>query len=268
VAATGGEVDFTNTIVKNGTDTTAGITVNGTYTVGSAPVTPTGNVKLTAVNTFVGPTAISGGTLTLGVANTLAATSGITVNSGTLSLAATNALATPGATTSTTVGSPVSVTGQVPITLSGGTLQRNGTGVSLGSQSGTAGTVGIGLLTLTSNSILDYGTTGVGTLNFNSFADPSNFVLTVLNFTSTYSSVTTPGAGTDGTDDRLIFNQNMSGFLGDFSFNGQTPNQVALGNGEYELTVPEPSTWAGVLLGVCALGFCVVRRRCQDPASV
>jgi fibronectin-binding autotransporter adhesin len=262
VAATGGEVDFTNTIVKNGTDTTAGITVNGTYTVGSATVTPTGNVKLTAINTFAGPTAISGGTLTLAGTTTLGSTSGITVaSSSTLSLAAANALATPGATTSTTMGSPVSVAGQVPITLGGGTLLRNGTGVSLGSQSGTAGTVGIGALTLTAASTIDYGTTGVGTLNFNGISGLSSTdKLSIIDFTTTHPSA----MGTDGTDDRFIVNQDLSSVLADITIDGITPtSEIMLGNGEFELSVtpvPEASTWMAGVLSFGVLGWRLRRR--------
>jgi fibronectin-binding autotransporter adhesin len=266
VAATGGEVDFTSTIIKNGTDATAGITVNSPYTVNGATVTPTGTVKLTAVNTYAGATTISAGTLTLAGTKTLAATSGITVNSGaTLSVTANSALNTPGSTTSTTVGSPVSVSGPVPISLAGGTLLRSGTGVSLGSQSGTAGTVGIGALTLTAASTIDFGTTGVGTLNFNSLSDAGGNTLTITNYTSTYSSNTDPGAGKDNTDDRIIFNQDVSSFLSDITIDGSTPTELGLGNGEFELIapVPEPATWAAGLLSLGALGFHLRRRRKQ-----
>jgi autotransporter-associated beta strand protein len=242
---------------------------NATTSVTAVTKVGTDNQTFSGVNTYTGATLVSSGTLTLGVANTLAKTSGITVNSGTLMLAAANALATPVATTSMTTGSPVSVAGQVPITLGGGTLMRNGTGVSLGTQSGTAGTVGLGTLTLTAPSNLNYGTTGVGTLNFNGFSDAGSYLLSISSYTSTYSSTTTPGAGTDGTDDRLVFNQNMATYLTDFSFNGQTPTQLALGNGEYELiaTVPEPSAWMCAALGLGVIGFCVYRRRLAPSAS-
>ena len=57
VAATGGEVDFTGSILANGADTTAGITV-GNAGFG-------GLVKLGATNTYAGPTLINAGTLAL-----------------------------------------------------------------------------------------------------------------------------------------------------------------------------------------------------------
>jgi len=55
LAATGGEVDFTGAFLKNGSDTTAGITV-GDATHG-------GTVKITGANTYGGGTTVSGGKL-------------------------------------------------------------------------------------------------------------------------------------------------------------------------------------------------------------
>jgi fibronectin-binding autotransporter adhesin len=249
----------------NATSSYSGTIVNGTGTAEVTAITKvgTGAWTLTGANTYTGATSINGtGSLVLGATNTLTATSGITVGTGaTLSLAAANALATPGATTSTTMGSPVSVAGQVPITLGGGTLLRNGTGVSLGSQSGTAGTVGIGLLTLTAASTINYGTTGVGTLNFNGLAGASSTnTLSIINYTTTEP----PGTvGVDGTDDRLIFNQDVAGFLPDITIDGAATMEVALGNGEFSVitAVPEPSTWTAVLASVGLLGFCLRRKR-------
>ena len=257
----------------NATTTFAGVIQNGSGTSALSVVGSTGNLTLSGTNTYTGATLISGGTLTLAATKTLGSTSGITVSAGTLSLTATNALNTPVVplTTSTTPGTPgTTSTVQVPITLAGGTLLRTGTNVYLGS--GT--TVGAGALTLTAASTLDFGTGSVGTLNFNSFVDTGNSLLTVADYTSTYSSTTTVGAGTDGTDDRLIFNEPLTPTqLADISFGvGETTSQVELTNGEYEITaVPEPATWAAGLLSLGALGLGLRRRllrTIRQPSAV
>ena len=74
-AATGGDVDFTGTILQNGTDSTAGVKV-GDATHG-------GIVKLTGANTYAGGTTVANGTLL--VNNTTGSGTGsgpVTVNSG------------------------------------------------------------------------------------------------------------------------------------------------------------------------------------------
>ena len=265
VAATGGETDFTGVIADpaiGGTGTRTGlgaVTVNNPYVVNGATVTPTGNVKLGAVNTFAGATTVNGGTLTLGITKALGATSGITVASGAmLSVVANSALNTP-VTATGTLNNPVAVSGEVAVTLNGGTLLRNNTGVSLVSL-GSGTTVGVGALTLTSTaSTIDYGTTGVGTLNFASLSTLSaSNTLTVVDFYTTHPSA----SGTDNTDDRLIFNQDETANLSFITIDGVTPTQVALSNGEFELVVavPEPSTWVAGLLGLGVLGFRLRRR--------
>jgi PEP-CTERM motif len=49
---------------------------------------------------------------------------------------------------------------------------------------------------------------------------------------------------------------------------GETGNDVAFGVGTFTLTaaVPEPSTWAMMILGFCGLGFMVYRRKQKGPA--
>ena len=131
---------------------------------------------------------------------------------------------------------------QVPVTLGGGTLLRNGAGISLGA--GTA--VGVGTLTLTATSILDFGTTAAGTLNINGFA-PNGSLLTITDYTRTTSPAM---AWIDGTDDRLIFNQQLSTVqLADINFSGLGATELLLGNGEFEVVpVPEPTTVLGSLM--------------------
>jgi autotransporter-associated beta strand protein len=72
LAAPGGTVNFSGGLRRNGTDTTAGVTVgDGAHN---------GVVQLTGVNTYVGGTTVAGGTLT--VNSSLAAGSAVTVASG------------------------------------------------------------------------------------------------------------------------------------------------------------------------------------------
>jgi fibronectin-binding autotransporter adhesin len=245
--------------------TYAGNIVNGSGTTAISKV-GTGAWTLTGANTYTGATTVSAGTLVLGATNTLTATSGITVGTGaTLSLTANNALATPSAITTVGSGGPgTTSTTQVSVTLSGGTLLRNGTLVTTGLGLGSGMTVGAGALTLTANSTINYGTTGVGTLNFDGFVSTSGKTLSVINYTNSEGPDT---SGKDGTDDRLIFNQNLSmAQLGDITIDGLPSSQtaeLALGNGEYEIVapVPEPATWAAGLLSLGALGFHLRRRR-------
>ncbi len=236
------------------------------YNSSSATFNTAGTVTLNAINTFRGLTSVLSGTVVANTANTLATTSGVAVASGgTFSVAVSNALATPGATTSTTVSSPASVSGQVALSLNGGTLLRNGTGVSLGSQSGTSGTVGLGTLTLTAASTIDFGTTGVGTLNFNGIAGLSTTnKLSVIDYTR--ATANTIATGTDGADDRLIFNADPTSFLSYITIDGAAPSEIALGNGEFEVTaaVPEPATWLAGALCVGAGVGAYSRRRCRE----
>jgi fibronectin-binding autotransporter adhesin len=265
---TGGNVTLgAATLTTGGNNNTSASYAGVISGTGGLTLTGTGAQTLTGTNTYTGATTVTSGTLTLAAATTLPSTSGISVASGgTLSVTAASALNTPGATTSTTPGNPSSVSGQVPIMLSGGTLLRNGAGVSLGSQSGSIGTVGIGSLTLTAASTIDFGTTGVGTLNFNGLAGVSGTnALTIINYTTTEPA---GSAGVDGTDDRIIFNQNVSSFLPDITLDGMTPSELALGNGEYELVtpVPEPATWAAGALAFAMLGSHLYRR-CKRASS-
>jgi autotransporter-associated beta strand protein len=117
VAATGGAVDFTGGLLQNGTDTTAGVTV-GDATHG-------GLVKLSGVNTYVGPTVVNNGTL---LVNGALGTGAVTVS------------------TNATLGGTGALTGAV--TIQGGGVLSPGAG-------------GIGALTLSSSLTLWTGSTTV-----------------------------------------------------------------------------------------------------------
>jgi autotransporter-associated beta strand protein len=226
-------------------------------------------LKLTGNNTFTGATVISasGGTLEAAANGALGSgttgTSGITVNSG-----GTLLLSNSAATDRVKNTAPVSLAGgtvSIQGTGTGGTSVKEGTGAhSVGAvvQSG-ASSVGLGALTLTaSNSTLDFGTGGVGTLTFGSFDEVASgaLVLNILNY-STVADAGTQTSGTDGVDDRLIFNESQSGNLANFSFGGLSASQIDLGDGFYELTpVPEPSTWGAAGLALVAMA-CTQRKR-------
>jgi autotransporter-associated beta strand protein len=193
----------------------------------------TGALTLTGVNTYSGATTINGGTLTAGSAsgNALGSTSSITVNSGgTLLLSTANNQINDAAT----------------MTLNGGTFNRGTV------SEGDANTIGVGALTLTASSHIDFGTGAVGVLTFASFA-PSAFSLIIDNWTGTIAQ---QGGG---SADRLIFDSNQSLNLSSFNFTGYAGAvEFDLGNGFYEVVpaaVPEPATYISGFLAFAAVLF-------------
>lgn len=208
---------------------------------GTLNKTGPGALTLTGANTFTGDTVIDG-TLTAAASSgsALATTASITVNNGgTLLLGASN-----------------QINNSAGITLDGGTLGKGNF------SEGTAGSVGVGALTLSATgSHLDFGAGTVGVLSFASF-DPSVDLLsiTIGNWTGTANTL-----GTASTD-RLIFNTTQSGNLAYFNFAGYVDGatQFSLGNGFYEVTpvtpVPEPATYAAGVLALAAIA-CHLRRK-------
>jgi autotransporter-associated beta strand protein len=254
----------------------------------------TGTWTLSGANTYTGATTI--GTSAAGAALVTSATA----NGGVLSAAAAGALggglATGTASVTVHNGGTLLLSGSgnldrirdaAPITLGtnnatsgsvGGTIQKDtgaseGTGARRTNASTVTGTntTGLGALTLASNSIIDYGTGVVGTLTFAGY-DPTNgtsanladdFVLNILNYTTSASGQNLNVSGMDGTDDRLIFKQNLAtaGYLDNITFNGAGASQIDLGGGYFEVVpVPEPATVLGGLLMVGALGWSQRRR--------
>jgi fibronectin-binding autotransporter adhesin len=224
----------------------------------------TGTWTLSGSNNFGGATAIDQGTLTVSANGALGSgtvgTSAIAVNNGgTLML--TNFSATD------------RIRNDAPITMAGGTLGRTGGGTvsegAAGSRSGSTftntgtSTVGLGALTLTANSTFDFNllnTGGVGTFVFSTFTSQSNAVLNIVNWSSNAYAPSNV-SGIDGQDTRLVFNQDQSGNLQYFSFNGTPASQIDLGGGYFEVTpVPEPSTYAAGFLAFAAIGFSQRRR--------
>jgi autotransporter-associated beta strand protein len=200
-------------------------------TSGSLTKSGTGTWTLKGANTFTGATIVNGGTLTLAPASgsALGFTSSITVN--------------PGATLLLGAGNQIKDT--APMTLAGGTFAR-GT-----FSEGSINTAGVGTLSLTATSNLDFGTGSVGTLTFANFS-PAAFTLIIDNWIGT--AATKGGGGTD----RLIFNSDQSANLTSFQFTGYGTGAVEfnLGNGFFELVpVPESGLYLPGLLAMAVILF-------------
>ncbi len=229
---------------------------NGDATARNVSKSGAGTLLLTGNNTFTGATTIAanGGVLNAGAAGALGLTTSITVNNaGTLALSGS--------------GNLNRINNSAAINLAGGTFLRSGAGtVSEGAGATRNGAtvtgmsgLGLGALTLMSNSSLDFGTGGVGTFTFSSFV-PGTSILNILNYTSSANFLGNV-SGTDGTDDRLIFNQDQSTRLAFFSFNGVPAGEIALDGGFFEIVpVPEPGTWIAGSLVVAFVGWTQRRR--------
>ncbi len=203
-----------------------------------------GTLMLTTANTFTGATTVNAGTLTAASnsGSALGTTSAVVVNSGgTLLLGASN-----------------QVNNAAPVTLGGGTIAKDNF------SEGSASAAGLGALTLTANSILNFGTGTVGVLSFAGFTpgvDSELFRLTVDNWTGQANTVGT------ASSDRLIFNSDQTSNLSSFSFTGYADGatQFNLGGGYYEIApmtpVPEPSTYAAAALAAAVIGQHLLRRR-------
>ncbi len=210
-------------IANNGTGATSFITKSGV-----------GAWLLSGANTYTGATTVDGGTLQVGGGG-LTATSAVNLNGGTLLLAAHNV-----------------ISNAAGVNFAGGKLATGGF------SEGAATTAGLGTLTLSASSTLDFGTGNFSTLNFSGFTSGNSGTLSILNWSGTPST-----AGMDGLHDRLILGGDATAFKNAFnqssiSFNGTSGFEaVELDANSFELVaapVPEPSTAiaAVVLLGIAA----------------
>ncbi len=207
--------------------------------------TPAGQLILSAAsaNTFSGTTTVDKGTMNLVTAGALGATSGITVNSGgTLLLSGTAGLNR--------------INDAATFNLNGGTFNTGG----LSEGSASAAGAGIGALTLSANSTIDFGT-GASILNFAGLGAHTPITgadLAILNWSGSLS-----GGGTD----QLLFVGSAATFTGlydqsDVSFNGLTGYNTVQFSGFYEIVpIPEPSTWGAGLLTVAVLGWSFAKKR-------
>jgi len=230
------------------------ITGSGTQTLGDWGNTYTGTTTITGATLVAGPPITFIGGAALGN------TSNITINTGgTLLYAASSGAQAPT---------------NAAMTLNGGTFNVNGN--SQGSVSGgtPTPTAGLGALTLTANSTIDFGSTGgsdIGNTNIIAFADSSSLAsswsgeLTILDWNGTPG--TPAGAAAGSTADAIYF--------GNGSGQGLTSTQLAeiqflingtdyaaaidAANGEvYAAAVPEPTT---ILAGLFLIGLAGYRER-------
>ncbi len=229
-----------------GTLTVGAIGSSGTTTtsfskLGAGTLIVTGNSSYTATTSVVGTLKIDNNAST--TSGKLGVTTGITVNaSGTLLLSGSSSITDRISDTAT-------------MTLSGGTFNTGG----LTERTGTA--AGIGALTLTANSTIDFGAGANSILQFAGLgAHPAGTGpdLAITN----WNGIPNAGGGTE----RLLFTGTTTDFTGKFdqtdvSFNGLAGYQAVQFGTFYEITaVPEPSTWIGGALAVAALGWSLLKR--------
>jgi fibronectin-binding autotransporter adhesin len=234
------EDGVTATFNTNGND----VTLSNALTLGAsgtAAVTKsgTGTLTLTAANTYSGATAISasGGTLEIGQGGSLASTSSVTVNSG-------GTLLLSGTTNYNRINDSAAVT------LAGGTLSMGGS-TSFDEQ--------VGALTLSGNSVIDFGTLAGG--NILRFADSTGatwgaFTLSIWNWTAGadhlyFGSVLGAGLPVGGLGKILFYTDSGT------TPTGGSPANFGPDNGEVS-PVPEPSA---VLVGLSLLSLAGYRER-------
>jgi autotransporter-associated beta strand protein len=228
------------------TTTFSGVIKDGSgYTNGSLTKIGTGTLTLTGANTYTGGTTINGGILAAGVGGLVSVSGTITVNSGgTLMLS----------------GSGQHIGVNIPMTLNGGTFNTNGL------SEGSPGSRGIGALTLTATSTIDFGAGASSVIEFGGLG--THTAGTVLQITN-WNGVPVTG----GNGDRLLFEGVATSFStaynqSDVSFNGVVGYDViqflAGDIPYYEVTafapIPEPSTWLGGGLVLGVLGWTLRRR--------
>jgi autotransporter-associated beta strand protein len=217
----------------------------------SVAKTGAGEWNLTAANTYSGSTTVSAGTLEAGVANALGGTTSVAVNStGTLLLGASSA-----------------INSSATMTLAGGTFNAGGHSQGTAAHGASADSAGLGALTLSANSTLDFGsgstTSVIAFASAGTFS--SNVKLTIDDWNGTYGSADgTSNAGV--SEDALYFGTTASltvAQLADIQFYNGSHDYAAAqaSNGEvYASTtvVPEPST---VFAALALFGFVGYRER-------
>jgi autotransporter-associated beta strand protein len=212
--------------------------------------------SLTGNNTFTGPTTITGGTLEAAAIGALGqgvtGTSGITVNSGgTLLLSGSSSVTDR-------------INNNAALNLNGGVANAAGivTFNTGGLSEGAAGTAGIGALTLTSNSIIDFGS-GTSLIEFTGGGIYTGGTL----FINNWSGNAVAGNGTD----RLLFSTVPdSSLVSNIQFDGFALGQnAALNFGSYYeiVPVPEPGTIFSAL-GLLGMAGWRERRKMRQASAV
>lgn len=250
----------TLTVGNGGGNGTYAGTITNTGTI-NLTKTGTGTLTLTNLNSYSGATLVSGGTLELKNASSVAlsGTSGVKINNGGTLLFSANNQLNQGIAPSVTFGT-LGDTGAAPKIDAGGTSQ-GGTGV--------AGNAGLGALTLNVNSTIDL--TGTSVLHFaNSTGQTwqSNMTLSITNWSGT--PTTGGGAeellfGTGGVVAGVSLTQ-----LGQIQFidpAGFAPGTYSAiyATGDLNEIVPgiaiaEPNTWMAAGLALAAIGITQRRR--------
>lgn len=235
-----GNVTLTNLNSGGGGTTAYSNTISGN---GGVRVIGPGTALLSHANTFVGSTTVDSGTLKAGATDALGSTSSVTVNStGTLLLSGS---------------SPDRINNAATITLAGGTFNTGG----LSEGTATNGGAGVGALTLTLNSTIDFGAGSSSIIQFAGLGPhipTSGPDLAITNWNGV------PQTG--GSGDRLLFSGSTSAFMSQYSqsdvlFNGTAGYNLVQFSGFYEVTAaPEPSTWAAAALTLAVLAWTQRRR--------
>ena len=205
------------------------LTVSGAVSGGGGIIkNGTGTLILSGNNSFTGATAVNTGTLRASATGALGSTSSVAVNGGLLLVTAENA-----------------INNSADITLGGGTLALSGTS----NQS-------VGLLTLSADSVIDLnGFTG--TLRFGgvgSWASSTNLAIWNWNGINQYGTPVGDGLNTR----HVVFTDNsgLNSYLNRISFYSDNGSSFAgngfevgfSGGGTEIIAVPEPSTYATLLL--------------------
>jgi len=227
---------------------------NGTLVAGAANCFNSGN----AITVNTGATLnLNDQTLTTGAiasTGTIACGAG-TTDTLTLASGASNLVGTIPGSGTIIVGSGASLTlgtnfnnPNINIVLNGGTLYLG---------SGTNETFGSLTVTGSSNSIIDFGTTGTTTAQFSSVNVTGSGLLNVQNWTDAvdyFLDSTTTGAQGTSPNTKIVF----TGYTG-----ADTKWKTYGGGGNGQLTpVPEPSTYGAIMLGgACGLVFWIRRRQ-------
>ncbi len=241
-----------------GTGSYAGSITN----IGSISVAKTGSgtQTLTGSNSYSGSTTVNGGTLKLaGSSTVLTGTSGITVrNEGTLLFAGNNQIkqGTPPPISIGTAGGAGN-----PAKIDAGGFMQGAGGMPTTPNSGS---VGLGSLTLASNSIIDL--TNISVLHFsNSSTNTWDGILSIYDWN---------GSPNGGGTEQILFGGTSTGlnaaqlmqirFYSDGGTTLLSNSALILADGEIVpgtlAPVPEPSTWAAGILTLAAVAWTQRRR--------